>query len=100
MKGINGNPALDAYQRARVTPVSAARAVENAVDHAELGKNVEAGQEQAAKVTISATAKQLASGVDHGQSAERIATLKQQVEQGTLQLSHRAIAAKMLETIG
>ena len=96
MKGINGNPALDAYHRVAVTPVSPARPT----DKVDSGQQLQAGNQQAAKVSISTTAKQLASGVGESQNADRVAQLKTQVEQGSFQVSPAAIAAKMVDALG
>ncbi len=95
MKGINNNPALDAYQRVAVTPVNAARPV----DKVDVGLD-QAGKEQAAKVTISNTARQLASGAGEVPNAERVAELKSKIEQGAFQVNPQAIAGQMLDALG
>ncbi len=96
MKGINGNPALDAYQRVAVTPVNPARAA----DKVDVGQQPQAGNEQAAKVSISTTAKELAAGLDEGQSADKVAQLKAQVEQGSFQVNAAEIAGQMVDALG
>ena len=95
MKGINGNPALDAYQRVAVNPVGATRPVAKA----NVGETPPAAGEQAAKVTISNTARELA-GSNGGKEAAKLAELKQQVEQGTYQVNPGLIAARMLDAQG
>jgi flagellar biosynthesis anti-sigma factor FlgM len=95
MKGINGNPALDAYQRVAVNPVNAARPVPKA----DLGDKPQNVGDQAAKVSISSTARELA-GAAGGKEAARITELKQQVEQGTFQINPQMIAQKMLQATG
>jgi flagellar biosynthesis anti-sigma factor FlgM len=94
MKGINGNPALDAYQRVAVSPVNPARPA----DKVDVGHD-QAGKEEAAKVSISNTARQLAAGAGEGHSAERVAELKSQVAQGTFQVNAGAIAGAMLDAL-
>lgn len=94
MKGIN--PALDAYQRVGVTPVSAARPA----DPVASPRDPDVAQTQAAKVSISSTARELASQVDEGVNADRIQELKLRIEQGNLQVNPQTIAAKMLDALG
>jgi flagellar biosynthesis anti-sigma factor FlgM len=96
MKGINPNPALDAYERVAVTPVSPARAPEATGGPETTG----IPNQQATSVSISKTARQLASSIHQGQNPERIGELKQQVEQGALQIDPQQIAAKMLDSLG
>lgn len=95
MKGINNNPALDAYQRVAVTPVNAARPI----DKVDVGSD-QAGKDQAAKVTISNTARQLAAGAGELPNAERVAELKSKVDQGTFQVNSQMIAGQMLDALG
>jgi flagellar biosynthesis anti-sigma factor FlgM len=94
MKGINGNPALDAYQRVAVNPVNAARGVSKAQGVGE--EPLSNPGEQAAKVSISSTARELA-GAAGGKDTNRVTELKQQIEQGTFQINPEAIARKMLD---
>jgi flagellar biosynthesis anti-sigma factor FlgM len=95
MKGINNNPALDAYQRVAVTPVNTARPV----DKVDAGID-QAGKDQAAKVTISNTARQLATGAGETHNAERVAELKSKVDQGAFQVNSQMVAGQMLEALG
>jgi negative regulator of flagellin synthesis FlgM len=96
MKGINGNPALDAYQRVAVNPVNAARPVAKTEV---VGDATPSAGDQAAKVTISSTARELASAAG-GKDAARISELKQQVEQGSFQVNPELIARRMLDATG
>lgn len=94
MKGINGNPALDAYQRVAVTAVNPTRAARpNAVE------GTSAVSEQAAKLSISTTARELASQAKPAEDSERIAELKAKVEQGNFQFNPQLIASRMIDAL-
>jgi flagellar biosynthesis anti-sigma factor FlgM len=94
MKGITSNPALDAYQRTAVTPVTPGPRSSAGSDAAPLLNG-----SQAAKVSISSEARALASGtsdVDHG----RIEQLKSALAEGTLKFDSSVIAEKMIDQAG
>lgn len=94
MKGITSNPALDAYQRTAVTPVSAGQRSSAGGEAAPLLNST-----QAAKVSISSEARALASGasdVDQG----KIEQLKASLAAGTLKFDSSAIAEKMIDQAG
>jgi flagellar biosynthesis anti-sigma factor FlgM len=94
MKGITSNPALDAYQRTAVTPVSPGPRSSAGGEAAPL-----LNSSQAAKVSISSEARALASGasdVDHG----KVEQLKAALSAGTLKFDSSAIAEKMIDQAG
>jgi negative regulator of flagellin synthesis FlgM len=94
MKGITSNPALDAYQRTAVTPVSPGPRSSAGGDAAPL-----LNSSQAAKVSISSEARALASGAsDIDQS--KVEQLKSALAAGTLRFDSSAIAEKMIDQAG
>lgn len=96
MKGINGNPALDAYHRVAVTPVGAARPA----DPVATPRDPEISQTQAARVSISSTARELAAHKEESLNTDRVQELKQRIAEGNLQVNPQVIASKMLDAIG
>ncbi|HEX2730646.1 MAG TPA: flagellar biosynthesis anti-sigma factor FlgM [Polyangiaceae bacterium] len=95
MKGINGNPALDAYQRVAVTSVNATRPVAKPSE----GDAQALPSEHAAKVSISNTARELV-GSKSSHGAERVQELKQKIEDGTFQVNPQMIASRMMDALG
>jgi flagellar biosynthesis anti-sigma factor FlgM len=94
MKGITGNPALDAYHRMAISPVGGARPV----DRPE-ASSPSTAQSSAAEVSISARARDLASEANHVDSA-KVDGLKQQISEGKYRADSQAIAHKMIEQLG
>lgn len=96
MKGITGNPALDAYHRMGITPVGGARPVQQT--HA--SPSTPEGS-QAAQVTISARARDLASeSAGQGVDAAKVESLRNQIADGSYRSDPQKIAAKMIEQLG
>lgn len=94
MKGITGNPVLDAYGRMAVTPVSAARPAEAV----ETGGGATAASTPAAEVTISAHARDMAAGGRF--DADKVEALKTQVAEGKFRINSQDVARRMLEALG
>jgi flagellar biosynthesis anti-sigma factor FlgM len=95
MKGITGNPVLDAYGRMAVTPVSAARPAEAAV---ETGGSASAASTPAAEVKISSHARDMAAG---GRlDVEKVEALKSQIAEGKFKVNSQDVARRMLEALG
>jgi flagellar biosynthesis anti-sigma factor FlgM len=94
MKGITGNPVLDAYGRMAVTPVGAARPVETI----ESGGGSAAAATAAAEVSISAHARELAGGGKF--DAEKVEALKTRIAEGTFKIDSQDVARRMLEALG
>ncbi len=94
MKGITGNPVLDAYGRMAITPVSAARPVEAI----ESGGNVAGPSTPAAEVSISASARDLAASGRF--DASKVEALKAKIAEGTFRIDSQDVARRMLEALG
>ena len=94
MKGITGNPVLDAYGRMAVTPVGAARPVETI----ESGGNASAAATPAAEVSISANARDLAAGGKF--DADKVEALKTSIAEGKFKIDSQDVARRMLEALG
>jgi len=97
MKGITGNPALDAYHRMAISPVGAARPVERAEPVA----TPQAASTQAAQVTISGRARDLATeSAERGVDLQKVDALKQRIAEGSFRLDVQTVASRMLEQLG
>lgn len=94
MKGITGNPVLDAYGRMAVSPVGAARPAETI----ESGGNASGASSPAAEVTISADARDMAAGGRF--DAEKVEALKTKIAEGKLKIDPQDVARRMLEALG
>jgi flagellar biosynthesis anti-sigma factor FlgM len=98
MKGISGNPVLDAYQRVSVSAVGGAREV------AKVGNDPSPNQQPgtgAAKINISAEARELAaSSVENQVNVEKVEALRNTVQAGKLELDPHLIASRMLDVLG
>jgi len=94
MKGITGNPVLDAYGRMAVTPVGAARPAE-AIEPA--GKT-SGPSSPAAEVTISSHARDLAAGGRF--DADKVQALKTQIAEGKFKVDSQNVARRMLDALG
>ena len=94
MKGITGNPVLDAYGRMAVSPVGAARPAEAI----ESGGSVAAASTPAAEVTISASARDMAAGGRF--DADKVEALKSTIAEGKFKIDSQDVARRMLEALG
>lgn len=94
MKGITGNPALDAYQRMAVKPVGAPPRAEGATGTAAPGPRTEA-----AKLSISAEAQSLAANQGAGDTA-KVDSLRAAIADGSFRVDATHVAQRMLETGG
>ena len=94
MKGITGNPVLDAYGRMAITPVGAARPAETI----ESGGSASAASTPAAEVSISSHARDMATG---GRlDAEKVAALKSSIAEGKFKIDSQNVASRMLDALG
>lgn len=92
MKGVSGNPALDAYQRMAISPVNGARRA------APVSADVDAHPAEAAKVNISSEARSRANGAAESQiDVHKVESLKAQVSDGTYQVNSKLVASRMLD---
>jgi flagellar biosynthesis anti-sigma factor FlgM len=94
MKGITGNPVLDAYGRMAVTPVGAARPAEAI----ESGGSVSGASSPAAEVTISSHARDMAAGGRF--DADKVEALKSSIAEGKFKIDSQDVAHRMLEALG
>ncbi len=94
MKGITGNPVLDAYGRMAVTPVGAARPA----DAIESGGSVSGASSPAAEVTISSHARDMAAGGRF--DADKVEALKSSIAEGKFRIDSQDVAHRMLEALG
>lgn len=94
MKGITGNPVLDAYGRMAITPVGAARPAETV----ESGSNATGPSTPAAEVTISSHARDLAAGGRF--DAGKVEALKAQIAEGKFKINSQDVARRMLDALG
>ena len=93
MKGITGNPALDAYHRMAISPVGGARPVERP----EASAATSTGS-AAAQITISSQARDLAAesaAVD----TKKVDALRQRIENGQYQIDAQMIASGMIDQL-
>ena len=90
MKGITGNPVLDAYQQA-VKPLAPGRGAEPT-----RSTPSSAQAHPAAKVSLSAEAKALASGASSAADTERVEALKTSIASGTFHVDSQRVAEVML----
>ena len=94
MKGITGNPVLDAYGRMAITPVGAARPAEAV----ETGGSTSAASTAAAEVSISSHARDMAAGGKL--DADKVAALKAKIAEGSFKIDSQDVARRMLDALG
>jgi len=90
MKGITGNPVLDAYQRA-VKPVSPAQSPERP-----RATPSQAQSHPAAKLSLSNEAKALASGAPSPGDIQKVESLKLAIKNGTFEVDSHKVAEALL----
>ena len=98
MKGITGNPVLDAYQRGGVSKVGAAKPAEQAG-----GVAPSAGggpSTSAVEVSISTQARDLAANSGQPIDVAKVEDVKSRISQGTFQIDSQAIAQKLYSALG
>ena len=96
MKGITGNPALDAYHRMAISPVGAARPIERVEQSTATPTSA-----QAAEVKISARARDLATeSAERGVDLQKVEALKQRIADGSFRVDAQAVASRMIEQLG
>jgi anti-sigma28 factor (negative regulator of flagellin synthesis) len=96
MKGITGNPVLDAYQRMNISKVGAAQPAGAPAGPSNTGAPATA----AAEISISAPARAMAASlgsqaVDH----QKIDSLKSQIAQNTYQINSSLVAERMIGAV-
>ena len=94
MKGITGNPALDAYHRMAISPVGGARPVERP----EASSSTPTSS-AAAQITISSQARDLAADAASVDTA-KVDAIRDRIKNGQHQVDPQMIAARMIEQLG
>jgi flagellar biosynthesis anti-sigma factor FlgM len=97
MKGITGNPVLDAYQRGGVSKVGAAKPAETASAAAPSAGG--GAQTPAVEVSISSHARDLAGSgapVNHA----KVEAVKTQITNGTFQIDSKKVAQRLFSALG
>jgi len=97
MKGITGNPVLDAYQRGGVSKVGAAKPVEQAGAAA---PSAGGASTSAVEVTISAQARDMAAHSSQPINHAKVEDVKSRISQGTFQINSKVVAQKLLSALG
>ena len=98
MKGITGNPVLDAYHRGGVSKVGAAKTVEQSSVAA---PNAGSGPGSAAvEVSISSQARDLAAHTGAPVNYGKVEDVKNRLAQGTLKVDSHLVAQRLLSALG
>jgi len=98
MKGITGNPVLDAYQRGGVSKVGAAKPAEQA---GPVAPSTTSGPSSAAvEVSISSQARDLAANSSQPINHAKVEDVKNQISQGTFHVDSKKIAERLLSALG
>jgi flagellar biosynthesis anti-sigma factor FlgM len=92
MKGISGNPVLDAYHRMAVNPVGGTAPVQGPAPAAA------PPSKDHAEISISAKARGLASS-DASVNVEKVADLKRKIEAGTFQVDATVVAQRLIDRL-
>lgn len=98
MKGITGNPVLDAYQRGGVNKVGAAKPAEQAGPAAPSASG--GPSSPAVEVSISAAARDLAASSGSPINHAKVEDVKNQISQGTFHIDSKKIAERLLSALG
>jgi flagellar biosynthesis anti-sigma factor FlgM len=98
MKGITGNPVLDAYQRGGVSKVGAAKPAEQAGPAAPSASG--GASTSAVEVSISSHARDLAASSSQPINHAKVEDVKNQISQGTFHIDSKVVAQKLLSALG
>ena len=98
MKGITGNPVLDAYQRGGVSKVGAAKPAEQAAPAAPSAAG--GASTSAVEVSISAQARDLAAHSSQPVNHAKVEDVKSRISAGTFQIDNRVVARNLLSALG
>jgi len=97
MKGITGNPVLDAYQRGGITKVGAAKPAEQAGPAA---PSAGGASTSAVEVSISSQARDLAANSSQPVNHAKVEDVKNQISAGTFKIDSKVVAQKLLSALG
>ncbi|MEO6602319.1 MAG: flagellar biosynthesis anti-sigma factor FlgM [Polyangiaceae bacterium] len=98
MKGITGNPVLDAYQRGGVSKVGAAKPVEQAGPAAPSAAG--SASTSAVQVSISSQAKDLAANASQPINHAKVEDVKNKISTGTFHIDSKLVARNLLSALG
>ena len=97
MKGITGNPVLDAYQRGGVSKVGAAKPVEQTGAPA---PSAGSASTSAVEVSISSQARDMAANVGQPINHAKVEDVKNRISQGTFHVDSKLVAQRLLSALG
>src|SRR3954470_2033224 len=97
MKGITGNPVLDAYHRGGVSKVGAAKPAEAAAPAAPSTSGVSTS---AVEVSISSHAKELAASSGPPVNHAKVESVRNQISNGTFQIDSKKVAQRLYSALG
>ena len=97
MKGITGNPVLDAYQRGGVSKVGATKAVEQTGAPA---VSTGGASTSAVEVSISSQARDLAAHASQPVNHAKVEDVKSKISQGTFRIDSQLVAKRLLSALG
>jgi flagellar biosynthesis anti-sigma factor FlgM len=98
MKGITGNPVLDAYQRGGVSKVGAAKAVEHS--NVAAPSTSTSANSAAVEVSISPQARDLASSASAPVNYGKVEDVKSKLASGNFQIDSHVVAQRLLSALG
>jgi flagellar biosynthesis anti-sigma factor FlgM len=99
MKGITGNPVLDAYQRGGVSKVGAAKLADSA-GAAAPSAGAGGASTSAVEVSISSQARDLASTAGAPVNHAKVENVKNQISNGTFQIDSKVVAQRLYSALG
>ena len=97
MKGITGNPVLDAYQRGGVSKVGAAKSVDQAAPAAPSSGGASTS---AVEVSISSQAKELASSSGKSVDFTKVEDVKSRINDGSFKVHSQLVAQRLYSALG
>ncbi len=98
MKGITGNPVLDAYQRGGVSKVGAAKPADQAGPAAPSASG--GASTSAVEVSISSQARDLAANSSQPVNFAKVEDVKSRISAGTFKIDNKVVAQKLLSALG
>jgi flagellar biosynthesis anti-sigma factor FlgM len=98
MKGITGNPVLDAYQRGGVSKVGAAKAVEQS--NLAAPSTSTSANSSAVEVSISPQARDLAANASAPVNHAKVEDVKSKLASGNFKIDSHVVAQRLLSALG
>lgn len=97
MKGITGNPVLDAYTRGGVSKVGAAKSVDQTAPAA---PSAGSASTSAVEVSISSQAKELASSSSKPIDFAKVEDVKSRISEGKFNVDSQLVAQRLYSALG